>query len=74
MRDRRPVPATAAAERHRAGLSHGRQVRHVTLSMAPHVAPVPLELLRAALLILLAYAAIVGLLPALLGLANAVAP
>jgi hypothetical protein len=42
--------------------------------MAPHVAPVPLELLRAALLILLAYAAIVGLLPALLGLANAVAP
>jgi hypothetical protein len=41
--------------------------------MAPHVAPVPFELLRAALLILLAVAAIVGLLPALLAEATVVA-
>jgi hypothetical protein len=41
--------------------------------MAPRVAPVQFEFLRAALLILLAVAAIVGLLPALLAQAIVVA-
>jgi hypothetical protein len=55
------------------GRSHERQVQHVTLPMAPHAASIPFEVLRAAILSLLAVAAIVGLLPAVLELAVAVA-
>jgi hypothetical protein len=40
--------------------------------LSPHVSPASLELLRAALLIALSAWAIVGLLPALLGLAAGV--